>query len=95
MSSNRCLKLLPVLGILAVLAACVQTERPAAQTGQTGQTMVAKPAGSCQGDDGPIADGTIVAKCALPGQGIVDCPQYLCRKCNGGNWTGEYACRLQ
>lgn len=92
MSSNRCLKLLPVFGMLAVLAACVQAERPAAQPEQM---ISAKPAGACQGDDGPIADGTIVSKCALPGQGITDCPRYLCRKCNGGNWTGEYACRLQ
>lgn len=93
MSSNRGWKLLPLVGMSFLLAACAQM---GGATSSADGAAIAKPAGgACQSTDGPVADGTIVAKCAVPGQGVTDCPRYLCRRCNGGTWGGEYTCRLR
>lgn len=93
MSLNRCWKLLPIVGVSVVLVACGQM---GGATSRGDETVIAKPAGgACQSVDGPVADGTIVSKCAVPGQGVTDCPRYTCRRCNGGTWGGEYTCRLR
>lgn len=92
MSSNRCLKLLTVLGMFCVLAACANVNNPASQPDQT---AAVKPAGACQGPDGLVADGSVVAKCFLPNQGVTGCPQYMCQRCSDGHLSGQYSCRLQ
>lgn len=93
MSSNRCVKLLSIIAGLLVLGACGQMPGAASPPDQT---VGARPAGgACQGDDGPIADGTIVAKCVVSGQGMTGCPRYVCRRCGNGQWSGEYSCRVQ
>lgn len=93
MSSNRCLKRLSMMAGLLVLAACGQMPGAASPPDQT---AVARPSsGACQGDDGPIADGTVVSKCVVSGQGITGCPRYVCRRCSNGTWSGEYSCRVQ
>jgi len=76
-----------------VLVACAQM---GGATSPADETAIAKPvAGACQSADGPVADGTIVSKCEVSGQGVTACPRYTCRRCNGGTWGGEYTCRLR
>jgi hypothetical protein len=95
MSSNRCWALLLIIASVFAMGACAQTGG-AASPSPNNQTAVAQPAGgACQSEDGPIADGTIVSKCAMPGQGITSCPRYICRRCTNGKWSGEYTCRVQ
>lgn len=94
MSPNRCWKLLSIVVSAVVMGACAQMASTAPSA--SNQTATAQPAGgACESDDGPIADGTIVSKCAMPGQGVASCPRYVCRRCTNGKWSGEYTCRLQ
>lgn len=93
MSSVRCLKLWSALGICTALAACAQVGGSAPQASQS---AAVKPAGSCQTPDGSlVADSTIVHRCAIPGQTVTGCPQYLCQRCNDGTWSNEYSCSLR
>ena len=93
MSLIRCLKSLSALAVCCVLAACAQDAGPPQQTAQT---AVVKPAGSCQTPDGSLVeDSTVVHRCAIPGQTVTGCPQYLCQRCNGGTWSNEYSCPLR
>jgi hypothetical protein len=93
MSLNRCLQLLAGLGFCCVLAACANVPSPAAS--QADQTAAVKPSGACQGPDGLVADGSVVAKCMLPAQGVTGCPQYYCQRCSNGHLSGEYSCGLR
>jgi hypothetical protein len=93
MSSIQCSKRLSILGLLLVVASCAHVEKSSSRPDN--QTVVVNPAGSCQGADGPVADGTIVYRCAMPNKGLTNCPLYLCRRCNNGAWGGEYSCQLR
>lgn len=95
MSSNRCLELLLTVASAFAMGACSQMGG-AASPSSTNETAVTHSAGgACRSDDGPTADGTIVSKCAMPGQGLTSCPRYVCRRCANGKWSGEYTCRVQ
>ena len=94
MSSNRCLKLLVTVASAFAMGACGQMGG-AASPSAAHQTVAQPAGGACQSEDGPIADGTIVSKCAMPGQGITSCPRYVCRRCTDGKWSGEYTCRVR
>lgn len=89
MSSYRCLKLLTAVGICSFAAACVHVER---SESQRDQAIVAKSPGACRGADFVVADGTVMSKCAIPGQGVNDCSRYICQRCNNGTWGEQYPC---
>lgn len=93
MSSNRCFKRLLAAGVVSVFTACSQM---GTSSSQPGAPSAAPSAGSaCQASDGSmVSDGTIAAKCAVPGQGVTTCPRYTCRRCSNGAWSGEYTCRV-
>jgi hypothetical protein len=92
MFAMRCLKLFAVIGLCAVAAACVHVE---GSSPPPARPVVVKPVSSCLTPNHDIvADGTVVHRCALPGQTVTQCPQYLCQRCNNGTWTSEYTCRL-
>ena len=96
MSSSRCrLKLILTMAIVSMLAGCAPMGARAPQN--DGQAAATKPAGgACRASDGStIADGTVVYRCAVPGQGVTQCPRYVCQKCDGGTLSGEYTCQLQ
>lgn len=94
MSSDRGAKLFPVLGVLLMVAACSQMSGAASPDDQA--VAVKRAGGACQSDDGrTVADGTIVSKCAMPGQGIMNCPRYVCSRCTSGAWGGEYTCQMR
>lgn len=94
MFSTESLKRLLAVGIVFFFTACAQMGTPASQSGEAG---AAQPAGgACQAADGSlVSDGTVAAKCAVPGQGVTSCPRYTCRRCSNGAWSGEYTCRLR
>ena len=92
MSSNRCFKLLSIMGVLLMVAACSQMSGATAPADQT--VTVKSAGGACQSAAGPVADGTIASRCAMPGQGITNCPRYVCSRCTNGTWGGEYTCQL-
>ncbi|WP_322013082.1 hypothetical protein [Paraburkholderia sp. J12] len=89
----RCLKLFAVIGLCAGAAACVHVEGSSAPPAQS---VVVKPAGSCLTSNNDIvADSTVVHRCAIPGQSVTECPQYLCQRCTNGTWSNEYGCALR
>ena len=93
MFSNRCLKRSLAAAIVSLAAACSQMGTPVSRPGEG---SAANPAGACQATDGStVSEGTISYKCAVPGQGVANCPRYLCQRCTNGAWSGEYTCRLQ
>lgn len=92
--SNRSLKLSLAAAIVSFVTACSQM---GASASHPGEASAAQSTGAaCQASDGSrVSDGTVVSKCAVPGQGISTCPRYTCRRCTNGVLSGEYTCRLQ
>jgi hypothetical protein len=89
----RRLTLLLALGIFSVIVGCVPVEQPSSKANQTRVVVIS--GGACQGPNGPVADGAVSYKCAVPGQNVAGCPRYVCQRCNNGTWGAEYSCQLQ
>lgn len=96
MFSKRCLKRLSILGLVLALAACTSPGGPAAsqsaQSAQPSQPLAVRTDGACQTPSGLVANGTVVSRCFIDGQGITSCPRYLCRRCTSGTLGEEYTC---
>jgi len=93
MSLIRYLRRWTIPSLVVACAACTTAHDTASPASQPPDS---KPAGgACQTSNGLVANGNVIYKCVLPGQGFINCPQYVCQQCNNGTFGGEHSCMVR
>jgi hypothetical protein len=94
LNRSRTGRLIPLLVLaLAAFTACTTAQDT---TSLASQSPDSKPTGgACPTSNGLVTNGNIIYKCILPGQGFINCPQYVCQRCNNGTLGAEYSCMLR